>query len=52
MKILIGIVVIVAAVLAAFYFLGEGELGLLSGGSDEERALNRLQGEFRNAARA
>jgi len=53
MRVLIGIAVIVGVILAVFYFLGQGDLGLVSGGgSEEERSLNRLQGEFRNAARA
>ena len=53
MKTLLMVLVVIVVALVAFNYLTTGELKLLPGGemSDEARGLNRLQGEFRAAAR-
>ena len=52
MRKLIVLVAVVAGVLLAFNYLTTGELTLFPGNSssEEERQLNRLRGEFREAA--
>lgn len=54
MKNLIAIAVVVVVALVAFNYFQTGEFSLLPGGgmSPEEKELNRLKGEFRNAAQA
>lgn len=54
MKNLIAIVVVVLVGLVAYNFFQTGELSVMPGGSqsDEERQVNRLRGDFRQAAQA
>jgi hypothetical protein len=53
-KNLIAIVVVVVVALVAFNYFQTGEFSLMPGGgvSPEEKELNRLKGEFRQAAQA